>query len=314
MKAENSTPGGSRNVIVLTVLVVVIIGIVTAVLIYASKVAPFQTVVLEVNNASIKMRYFLKRVSLANATPDAMFQTLAAEEVVKQIAPQTPYGIKVTEEDIDQAIRIIPAGEDVTISDSDFESWYRQELKKTGLSKSEYRDLIRVNLLRGRLSQYLAERIPTVAAQVHIYMIARGSFDDIGKVKQRLDAGEDFLELGRELSSDDPDNPQDVDLGWFPRSALPENVARAAFDVLDIGQYSEPILVNQQYFAIVMVTERAAARQLDEQALEILQSNALERWLRQEIPYHKIVVHGLSNGYDGETEAWVQWQLQKSRQ
>ena len=91
MKAENSTPGGSRNVIVLTVLVVVVIGIITAVLIYANKVAPFQTIVLEVNDASIKMRYFLKRVSLANVTPDTMLQTLATEEIIKQIAQTTGF-------------------------------------------------------------------------------------------------------------------------------------------------------------------------------------------------------------------------------
>jgi parvulin-like peptidyl-prolyl isomerase len=313
MKAENPTPGGSRNVIVLTVLVVVVIGIITAVLIYANKVAPFQTIVLEVNDASIKMRYFLKRVSLANATPDSMFQTLATEEIIKQIAPQMPYGIKVTEEDIDQYIRTIPAGENETISENDFESWYRQELKKTGLSKAEYRDIVLINLLGSRLSLYLSERIPTVAPQVHLYTITQESADDIANVKQRLDAGEDFLGLAQELRLDDPTNSQEPDLGWFTRSVLPEDVAQLAFDVLDVGQYSEPMFANQQYYAIVMVAERAAAMQVDEQTIEILRSNVLDGWLQQEMPYHKIAVHGLSNGYDRETEAWVQWQLQKSR-
>ena len=200
------------------------------------------------------------------------------------------------------------------ISDSDFKSWYRGELKNTGLSDSEYKDLIQVNLLMSGLTQYLEERIPTVAPQVNIYLIPQGSYEDANKVKERLDAGEDFLQLGRELIPEDPDNPLDIDLGWFPRGVLPEEIARVAFDVLDVGQYSEPVVINQQFAAIVMVADKAAARIVNEQVLEQLKSNVLEQWLEQEMAYHRIVVHGLSNGYDAETEAWVQWQLQKSRQ
>ncbi len=315
MKAENAEPGGSRRVIVLTALVVVIIGIITAALIYANKVAPFQTTMLEVDDASIKMRYFLKRISLANTTTSNMFQTLAVEEIIKQVASQLPYDIKIAEEEIDQALKAIAAsaGENETMSESEFESWYRQELKSSRFSNSEYREVVRVNLMQRKLSLYLEERIPTVAPQVHLYMIVQGSIDDAVNVKRRLDAGEDFLTLGKELSQGDSSEAQDVDIGWFPRGALPAAIAQVAFDELDIGQYSEPVSVNEAYFAIVMVAEKAAARVLDEQALEILKSNVLDQWLRQEMQYHKIVVHGLNNGYDGETEAWIQWQLQNSR-
>ena len=315
MKAENPETGGRRNVIVLAVLAVVIIGIITAVLIYANKVAPFQATVLVVDGTSVKMGYFLKRASIAGTTPSSMLQTLVTEEVVKQIAPQMPYNIKISEEEIDQALREMAAsaGESETIDEADFESWYRRELKGTRFSNSEYREIVRTNLMRFKLTLYLEERIPTVAEQVRLYLIAQGSYDGAVKVKQRLDAGEDFLEVARELAGGDSADTSDFDLGWVPRTLLPEDMARAAFERLKVGQYSEPILVNQQYFAIIMVLDRAAARLLDEQALAILKSSVFDRWLQQEMAYHKVAVHGLNNGYDGETEAWIQWQLQDMR-
>jgi hypothetical protein len=62
-----------------------------------------------------------------------------------------------------------------------------------------------------------------------------------------------------------------------------------------------------------MVVERAAARQIEEQTIENLKSRVLERWLDREIRYHSIKFHGLKNGFDAETEAWIQWQLYKTK-
>jgi hypothetical protein len=61
------------------------------------------------------------------------------------------------------------------------------------------------------------------------------------------------------------------------------------------------------------VAERAAARQIEEDTLQNLESRVLEDWLQQEYRHHRVVVHGLKNGFDGETEAWVRWQLQKMK-
>jgi hypothetical protein len=95
----------SRKPIILAGCVVLLIGIATAVLVYRSTKAPFRTTVLEVDDTSIKMKYFLKRVSLARTNPRAMLQTLADEQIMKQTAPQPPYRIRVSDEDIDRAIK-----------------------------------------------------------------------------------------------------------------------------------------------------------------------------------------------------------------
>ena len=59
----------NRRTVILAVFVVLAIGIATAVLLYGTARAPFRATVMEVNDTSIKMKYFLKRLSLARTSP-----------------------------------------------------------------------------------------------------------------------------------------------------------------------------------------------------------------------------------------------------
>jgi parvulin-like peptidyl-prolyl isomerase len=144
-------------------------------------------------------------------------------------------------------------------------------------------------------------------------MITQGSLADAQEVKRRLDGGEDFFALARELNVEEELKARGGDLGWYPRSGLTENLARAAFEELEIGQSSSPLVFDEQLVVIILVAERAAARQIEEDTLQNLESRVLEDWLQQEYRHHRVVVHGLKNGFDGETEAWVRWQLQKMK-
>jgi len=310
---RNSKTSRRRKAIIVASFMGVAIAIAAAIMIYRSKMAPFRAVVLEVNDTSISMGYFLKRASLSPESPTAMLETLISEEIIKQVAPYPPHSIRVSENDVDLFLREIARGDRETISESEFDVWYRQQLEETRFTKAEYRDLVRSNLLRQRLAVSIAEKIAGVAEQVHLFMLAQSSMEDALDVKKRLDEGEDFYRLARKLNLNEQLKEQGGDLGWYPREALPENVAREVFDRLEIGQYSEPLVISNQYAAIILVAERSAARQINEQLLQTLKSNALERWLEQELTHHRVIVHGLKNGYDEETEAWIQWQLQKMR-
>jgi len=65
--------------------------------------------------------------------------------------------------------------------------------------------------------------------------------------------------------------------------------------------------------ALLLISERAMARNIDDETVQILQSKALDTWLKQELQHHRVIIRGLKNGYDAETEAWVQWQLSKMK-
>ena len=60
-----------------------------------------------------------------------------------------------------------------------------------------------------------------------------------------------------------------------------------------------------------MVSEKADAREVDEEHLPILRARVLKGWFSEEWGLHDIQYHGFSNGFDSETYAWVNWQLSK---
>ena len=305
-----------RNIIVITLAVVmpVVIGAIVALVIYGNNTAPFRATVLEINDTSISMRYFLRRLHLAGGTPTALFQTIANEEILKQVAPNPPYDIKISDDNVDQFLKEMARRDNNTMADDDFKLWFRRQLEITGLSETEFKGLILTNMLKQRMETYLQGEIPTVSEQVHLFMIAQNTVGDALRVKQRIDGGEDFYELARELNVDESLKEQGGDIGWYPRSALSETMARAAFDELEVGEISEPLSAGEQLTAIILVAEKAAARQIEERPLQIIKSRVLERWMQQEVQYHRIVIRGLNNGYDAETDAWIQWQLNKMRE
>ena len=60
---------------------------------------------------------------------------------------------------------------------------------------------------------------------------------------------------------------------------------------------------------IMMISEKAAAREIDEQPLAVLKSMALDKWYKEAYADFEVHFHGFDNGYDSETDSWVTWQL-----
>ena len=305
-------PATIVRVLSVVITVVVVVGAVVGVAIYQNNVAPFQTVVLKVDDAEIKMDYFLRRVRMSGSEPLTLLQELTRETIVELVAPAPPYNITLTEADVDQFARELATGAGDPITDAEFQEWYRQQVNDTGLKEAEFADLLRRNLLTLRMSDYLADRTQTVVEQVHLHMITQASYEDALALKERLDAGEDFFALAREHNIAPELKQSAGDLGWQPRAALLPHIAGAAFDQLAVGEASQPVTIGQgqsPVWVLIMVSERADARQVEGDALEALRASALPTWFNQEYQYHTVEFHGFNNGYDSETDAWVRWQL-----
>jgi foldase protein PrsA len=302
-------------------VIAAVVAIVVGIAIYRDQVAPFRTTVLVVDDQSISMRYFLKRIYLSGQEPLQMLQTLTNEQIIRKVAPQPPYNVSVDDNNVDAFFREFAAGRasgaaegsNQTISDEEFKEWYRQQLNESMLSDEEFRDLGRTNLMTRRLAGLLADNVPTVAEQAFLNMIVVSSLPQAREIRERLEAGEDFAAVAREVSTDEGLRDNGGVLGWYPRGALSPSMATAAFDELDVGQVSEPLFLGEESVAVIMVSERAAARQIEEEPLERMRAAALGEWLRQEAKFHEVEFHGFHNGYDSETDAWVQWQLARMR-
>ncbi|MBA7674814.1 Foldase protein PrsA [subsurface metagenome] len=296
------------TVSIIASVVIVLIMIIVGVSLYINS-APFRRIIITVDDTSINMDYFLKRTQLAGADAMEMLDKLTNEQLIKLEAPQ--YVGEVTPEDIDQALRIIAGGESETISESEFKEWYRQLLNEIDLSDSEYRDYIGTLLLTARLHEYLAERVPTVAEQVHLHSILL-STEDLEKITERWKEEEDLGELTAEIWQDKQSEEEAEDLGWMPRGVLPYGFDEVAFS-LTIGDVSAPIAYvdysssdYDTYYYLLMVSEKADAREVDEDSLQILKAGVLDEWLSEEVKFHEVMWN-----YDSEIDAWINWQLTK---
>jgi len=317
-KAIDRAWKGRRTAFIVASVVIVLILIIVGVSLYINA-APFRRIVITVGDTSINMDYFLKRTRLAGADPMDMLMRLTNEQLIKIEAPR--YVAEVSPEDIDQELRRIARGESETISESEFREWYRQLLNEIDLSDSEYRDYIGTLLLRVRLHEYLAARVPTVAEQVHLHAVLL-STEETRKIWEKVEEGEDMDKLTSEMWQDKQSEGKVEDLGWLPRGVLVPRFDEEAFS-LAIGDVSEPLAYVSDpmsadpetgpeiFYYLLMVSEKADAREIDEDSLLILKNKALDVWLSAEIKLHEIGWHGLKNGFDSETNAWIHWQLAK---
>jgi hypothetical protein len=301
-------------------LVVLLILVILGISLYPTYIAPFRITVVSVDDINIRMDYFLKRCKAAGSDPLSMLTQIANEETLKLEAPV--YGIKVTPEAIDQALREMAQGESETISDSEFKEWYRQRLNEIGLSNSEYRDIIGTSLLASYFYDYLSTRMPTTVEQIHLHVILLDTEEEANEVRTRFETGEDFADLARELSLDNASRDNGGDLGWVPEGAVYNSIYDTIIFELDINTMSEPLAyydtniedyTSPAYvnYYLFMVSEKAEAREVDEQYLTALRNNYFDEWLSQSMSLHTIYYHGFNNGFDSETYAWINWQLSK---
>jgi len=300
----------TRRAVLIACAVVVLSAVIAGVAVYRERVAPFRATVLQVDETAIDMDYFLKRAAMSGKPPMLTLETLTKEEIIKQTVAKPPYNITVTDAEIDQFAGDLAREDGRQLDEGEFKEWYRQRLNESRLSPAEFRDLLKTRLLSLRLGTYLAERVPTVAAQVYVHMFPLKDYATGIAAGKKFAAGVDFSALAREYSIDAALQQNGGVLGWIPRGVFDPSFDRVAFE-LEVGKMSEPMYINKQTVVVIMISDKAAARRIDAQPLSVLQSKALDAWLKEQRRYHAVKFRGLKNGYDTETDAWVQRQLQR---
>jgi parvulin-like peptidyl-prolyl isomerase len=149
--------------------------------------------------------------------------------------------------------------------------------KNASFGETAFRRLFESSLYRTKLQDALAAEVPLTAEQVHARHILLTTEEDAKKALERLQAGEDFAALAKELSQDTGTKETGGDLGWFPRGQMVTEFEEAAF-ALQPGQTSDPVQTSYGYH-IINVIERDANRPLDETMLEQKKASALDDWL-----------------------------------
>jgi hypothetical protein len=276
--------------------------------------------VITVNGESVNMDYLIRRMKYVDMTDDVLmmvYEVIPYEMLIRQRAPY--YGIEVTEEEIDDMLRENARGQNENVTELEFKTWYRNVLNETRLSDAEYRELVLTIMLTERLNEYLVENIPTVAEQIHLYVIILPSYDEAEAAIARIEAGEEFSNVAMELSLDEETGKQGGDTGWWPEGTLQSALEGAAFR-LEVGQISTPILIDdvEQLYTVCMVAERQLVCEIEEDKLELLKNGVLEEWINSEMSNNTILFGGmdwsdLEQRYvvGSKTIAWINLQLAK---
>lgn len=289
--------------IIISSVVIIIIAIVIGVVYYQNYVAPFKKVIIQVDDISIDMDYFIRRAHASGIESMNLLTTITNEQIIILGAPR--YGIQVSPEDIDEEFRAIARGESDFISESEFREWYRQQLNEGVFSDEEFRELIKIQLLSTRLHVYLSERMPTTAEHIHLYAIQLDSYSVATQAITRWENGEDFIELAREISLDETSRENGGDFGWYPAGALPDAWDYAAFN-LEVGKISEPLQFMEGNYFLLFVSEKDASREVSAEYLPALQARVFDEWLLSERSFHEV-----DWTFNSEIAAWIGWQLER---
>jgi parvulin-like peptidyl-prolyl isomerase len=188
---------------------------------------PLRQVVIEVNDISFNMEYFVNMLDVyttgVNSTMlyqfGSYFAGMAADTIINaeslRQAAKEDLGIEVTADEISA------------------------ELKERELSDDKiYRDLIRATLLQEKVGEDFDPGVNATMEQAHALVMLLESQEVADDVMARIKAGGNFTALAEEFSCN---SSVEHDLGWLPKELMPNtSIANAAFN-LTPGDTSQPV-------------------------------------------------------------------------
>ncbi|MDQ7004264.1 MAG: SurA N-terminal domain-containing protein [Ghiorsea sp.] len=121
---------------------------------------------------------------------------------------------------------------EISISDADIEQAYAERQAEFGTPEK-------------RKAAHILVRVAKDASAD----VKQVAMDKILKAKQRLDAGEDFANVAKNIS-DDVTSSSGGDLGFFARGAMVPEFEAAAFDQLQIGEVSDVVETQFGYHLV----------------------------------------------------------------
>jgi parvulin-like peptidyl-prolyl isomerase len=203
--------------------------------------------------------------------------TLEQEIVLRERAP-VDLGLTPTPEQVNSEIaaRLSVPPDDPAA----FQVAYDTDRKARDLSDKEYREMTEAALLGRWAREGFVRAVPAAADQVRFRQIVVGAREDADRALERLNAGEDFAAVAKEMSSDTATKDTGGEMGWVAMEELDQSYGSKVF-ALEVGQRSEP-LEGQGGFYIIEVEEKEAGRALEETQRTTIGGRYFSLWLAEQ--------------------------------
>lgn len=225
---------------------------------------------------------------------DFTIDLLAEDRALLQQAPELVG--EISEDDLAAGVRERLGS---PVDDAAYASALGRVLDAVGISRDQYFEFTRVQLLEDRLRERFLGEVPTTGRQLHLLRLRAPTQSNADRVIERARAGEDFQALARQYASD---RSAEVDAGWLTLDQLsPEQ--RAAVESLAAGEVSNAV-TSGLFFDIYKVAEIEEARELTETQREALAQQRVDAWIDERVAALS-VERDLSSG---EAE-WVESQV-----
>jgi peptidyl-prolyl cis-trans isomerase D len=151
-----------------------------------------------------------------------------------------------------------------------------KSVKDIKLPEAEFRRAFKVSLLRQKINKKITADVPTSEDQVwarHILVADETAAKD---ALVRLQKGEAWDLLAKELSIDASNNEKGGDLGWFAKGKMVTEFSDAAF-ALKVGEISQPVKSSFGFHIIQVLGHEE--RELDQSAYTQAQTAVFDEWL-----------------------------------
>ncbi len=153
---------------------------------------------------------------------------------------------------------------------------YMDVLINEGIEEQTFRDMVRIYLVREELMAALSADLPRTQEQIWVRHILVEDELTALEVTDKLTAGQDFVVLAAEYSSDETNKDTGGDLGWFTRGMMVLPFEEAAF-ALEIGEISDPVQTDFGWHILQSLGKEQLP--INEAEFEELKNQVFTEWL-----------------------------------
>lgn len=233
---------------------------------YYSVIRPRHRTVLEADGISVSYAAMKRRVMfeyLQNPTqftsqeafetlPIGAYSALLTELTHINRAP-VEQGVTADPSEIDAKLRS-KLGVSPDAEQGQFAQRLREELERNGLKDSEYRRLTQAEVLQEKVQAKMKAELPTTVQQAKVEVIATGERELAQQAIDRVNAGEAWADVAKDLSADPNVSINNGLIDFTPNGLLASAYNDYAFSG-EVGAISAPIEENNAFY-VVRVVER----------------------------------------------------------
>lgn len=299
-----------------------------------SEIRPEGRTVLQLDNTKVsfaemkrRMKYELFQTTIYQQAPQllpqAAFDALRDELLVVQRA-ESAENVVASEGEFNDKLRTRLGVAPQAAPDA-FAEALRSQLEVTGLRQSEFERMVRADLLEEKLTAKFKEALPANVLQARIEVIATASREEAQAAIDRINAGEEFGAVARDVSTE----PDVAETGGVKEYA-PKGSFNAAYDnfafTADVGVLSEPLSdASGTNWYVVRVIDRSEqpATEAHRTSLASQEFDAwLERMRDEAVESGALVTHwdehdqqeALVDVLEGERDRLIRQQQQQEEQ